>query len=123
MKGNRITVRLSDTEMDRLREFCRETGTDISHAVTAALNAFLTPKAAIVASTGSPLRLFPPEEILKPVCKYFAWGNRDPRAELKRLFIEILACSFALKKIFPRTLGIREVYEALRPLCRHFGMD
>lgn len=123
MKGNRITVRLSDTEMGRLREFCRETQTDISHTVIDALNALLSPKEDTIPRTGPPARLFPPEQILTTIPKYLAWGSNDARPELKRQFAELLAISFALRRTFPRTPGIREVYEALRPLCRHFGMD
>jgi hypothetical protein len=122
MKG-RITVRLSDGEMERLRGFCRQTDTDISHAVIQALNALLSPKEDRTTRTGPPPHLFPPEQILTTIPKYLAWGSNDARPELKRQFAELLACSFALKRTFPRTPGIREVYEALRPLCRHFGMD
>jgi hypothetical protein len=124
MKGNRITVRLSDGEMERLRGFCRETDSDISHAVIQALNALLSSKEGATPSTEAPARLFPPEEILTAICKYLAWGgDMDPRVELKRQFIEILACTFALTKLFPRDKGIQKLYLALRPLCPYFGMD
>jgi hypothetical protein len=123
MKSNRITIRLSDEEMGRLREFRRESQTDISHAVIQALNALLSPKEDAAPRTGAPPHLFPPEQILTAIPKYLAWGSNDARPELKRQLIEILACSYALKRIFSRTPGIREIYEALRPLCRYFGMD
>ena len=124
MRGNRITIRLSDEEMERLRGFCHKTGVDMSHAVTQALNVLLSPKEDATPITEAPARLFPPEEILTAVCKYFAWGgDMDPRVELKRQFIEVLACAFALMKLFPRDKGIQKLYQALRPLCPQFGMD
>ena len=123
MDKKRITVRLSDGEIARLKQACGDTGQNTTDIVHQALDAFLGPDAGIAPKTGPAARQYPPEEILTPVRKYFAWGAGDPRAELKHQFTEILACSFALKRTFPRTAGIREVYEALRPLCRHFGMD
>jgi hypothetical protein len=109
--------------MERLRGFCHKTGVDMSHAVTQALNVLLSPKEDATPITEAPARLFPPEQILTTIPKYLAWGSNDARPELKRQFAELLACSFALKRTFPRTPGIGEVYEALRPLCRFFGMD
>lgn len=117
-------MRLSDDLSGRLQEFCREANTDTSHAVNRALEAFFTSREDVVASTRPPARVFPPEEILTAVCKYFAWGgDMDPRVELKRQFIEVLACAFALAKLFPRDEAIQELYQALRPLCPLFGMD
>ena len=123
MGGNRITVRLSDGQMARLEAHCRETDTNVTDIVHHALDAFLTPKAGVIPSTGIPARSFPPDEILTAIPKYLGWGSNDARPELRRLFTELLTCSFVLKRTFPRTPGIREVYEALRPLCRYFGMD
>ena len=116
-------MRLSDDLSGCLREFCRQSGTDTSHAVNQALNAFLAPKVGAT-SAETLARLFPPEEILTTVCKYLAWGgDMNPRAELKRQFIEILACTFALKRVFPRDTSVQMLYQALRPLCPYFGMD
>jgi hypothetical protein len=124
MRRSRISVRLSDSQLEHLEANCRETERTITDIVHQALDAFLTPKAGIADSTGPPPRLFPPEEILTAVCKYFAWGgDMDPRAELKRQFIEVLACAFALTKVFPRDKAIQRLYLALRPLCPYFGMD
>ena len=123
MKENRITVRLSDAQIARLKRSCGETGQNITAIVHQALDEFLGPDAGSAPTTGPAAHLYPPEEILTAVRKYFGWGDGDPRVELKRQFTEILACSYALKKTFPRTAGIGEVYEALRPLCQHFGMD
>lgn len=123
MTGNRISVRLSDSQIARLQRSCGEANNNISDVVRKALDVFLSPDAGAAPIIGAPSRLYPPEEILTAVRKYFAWGAGDPRAELRRQFTEILACSYALKKTFPRAAGIREVYEALRPLCQHFGMD
>jgi hypothetical protein len=123
MAGNRICVRLSDSQNERLKLSCGETGQNVTDIVRQALDAFLGPDAGSAPTTGPAAHLYPPEEILTAIRKYFAWGDGDPRAELKRQFTEILACAYALKKTFPRTAGIREVYEALRPLCQHFGID
>jgi hypothetical protein len=123
MAGNRICVRLSDSQIARLRQACGDTHQNTTDIVRRALDEFLNPEAGLAPTTGRAIRLHPPEQILKPVCKYFAWGDGDPRAELKRQFTEILACSYALKKTFPRTVGIRELYESLRSLSQHFGMD
>ena len=123
MNGNRISVRLSDGQIARLKQVCGHAGQTTTDIVHQALDAFLGPDTDSVPKVRPAPRLYPPEEILTAVRKYFAWGAGDPRAELKRQFTEILACSFALKRTFPRTPGIRELYEVLRPLCRHFGMD
>jgi hypothetical protein len=124
MKDNRITVRLSDSQIARLQQACGDTRQNTTDIVRQALDEFLNPEAGLAPlTTGRATRLHPPEQILTAVRKYFAWGSGDARLELKRQFTEILACSYALKKTFPRTAGIREVYEALRPLCRHFGID
>ena len=123
MPRNRITVRLSDGQISRLRLSCSETGQNITDIVHQALDAFFGPVARLGPKTGPAAHLYPPEEILTPVRKYFAWGAGDPRAELKRQFTEILACSYALRKTFPRTAGISELYVVLRSLCCHFGVE
>jgi hypothetical protein len=120
---NRISVRLSDGQIARLRQACGDTGHNITDIIHQALDAFLSPDADLAPTTGPAAHLYPPEAILTAVRKYFAWGAGDPRVELRRQFAEILACSYALKRTFPRTLGIGEVYAALRPLCKFFGMD
>ena len=124
MSGSRISVRPSDSQVAQLEACCRETERTVTDIVHQALDAFLTPKGGIADSTGPPARLFPPEEILTDVFKYLAWGgDMDPRVELRRQFIEVLACTFALKKLFPRDKCIQTLYQALRPLCPQFGMD
>jgi hypothetical protein len=123
MAGTRISVRLSDSQNERLKQSCGDTGQNVTDIVHQALDAFLNPEAGLAPTTEPPARLFPPDQILTAIPKYLGWGNGDARLELKRQFIEILACSFALKKTFPRTAGIRQLYEALRLLCQHFGMD
>jgi len=123
MTGNRISVRLSDAQIERLKLSCGEANNNISDVVRKALGVFLSPDAGAAPITGAPSRLYPPEEILKAIPKYLAWGSGDARMELQRLFSELLACSFALKRTFPRTQGIKALYEALRPLCPFFGMD
>jgi hypothetical protein len=123
MAGTRICVRLSDSQNERLKQSCGDTDQNVTDIVRQALDAFLSPEAGLTPITASPARLFPPEQILTAVRKYFAWGSGDARLELKRQFTEILACSYALKKTFPRTVGIRELYESLRSLSQHFGMD
>jgi hypothetical protein len=107
MARNRISVRLSDRQIARLKRSCGETGQNITGIVHQALDALLGPEAGLAPTTGRAAHLYPPEEILTAVRKYFAWGAGDPRAEPKRQFTEILACSYALRKTFPRTAGIR----------------
>jgi hypothetical protein len=123
MNGNRISVRLSDSQIARLTRSCDETGRNITDIVHQALDAFLAAESGSAPNNEPSVRLYPPDEILGAIPKYLGWGSGDPRLELKRQFAELLAITFALKKTFPRTAGIRELYEALRPLCRHFGMD
>jgi hypothetical protein len=123
MARNRITVRLSDGQIARLTQTCSGTGQNITDIIHQSLDAFLGPDAELALRTGPSAHLYPPEEILTAVRKYFAWGAGDPRAELKRQFTEILACSYALRKTFPRTAGISELYVLLRSLCCHFGME
>jgi hypothetical protein len=112
----RISVRLPYVQMDRVQEFCEDTGHDISHVVRQALDAFLARKSGTASNSGPPKRLSPPQAIIPLTVPYRAWGNGDARQELRSLFTQLLAASFALKELYPRTKGIREVYEALLPL-------
>ena len=70
MAKNRITVRLSDGQNERLQRSCRETGQNITEIVHQALDGFIGPEAGLAPVTGSPARLFPPEQILTAVWKY-----------------------------------------------------
>lgn len=121
MNGSRISVRLSAERIERVQRVCKESGQDVSHIVRQALDAFLPPESG--SSSACPRRLSPPEKIIPAVAKYRAWGRGDPRVELRHLFAELLAASFACKQLYPRTKGIAEGYQGLLGLCEFFGLD
>jgi hypothetical protein len=114
--SRRISVRLNDERLERLEKLCRETGIDVSQVVREALDAFFASRSGMESSSGPSRRLSPPAEIIPLTTAYFASAAGNARAELRRLFIQLLAASFALKQLYPRTKGIKEVYEALLPL-------
>jgi hypothetical protein len=116
LASRRISVRLNDEQSKRLEKLCAETGSDVSQAIRRALDAFLAPKSALEPNDGLPKRLSPPEEIIPLTTAYLAWAGGDARMELRTFFIKLLTASFALKGLYPRTKGIKEVYEALVPL-------
>jgi hypothetical protein len=116
MGARRISIRLNDDQSERLTKLCRETGNDVSQVVRQALDAFFAPQSGAGSDSGPPRRLSPPERIIPLTTSYLAYGNGDARKELRALFIQLLAASFALKDLYPRTKGIKEIYEALLPL-------
>jgi hypothetical protein len=122
-RERRISVRLPEVQMDRVQEFCEDTDHDISHVVRQSLDAFLAPKSGTASNSGPPKRLSPPQAIIPLTVPYRAWGNGDARRELRRLFTQLLAASFALKELYPHTKGPKEIYQAFIALSRHFGMD
>jgi hypothetical protein len=109
--------------MGLLQHYCEERNCDVSHVVRQALDTFLATDVGLAYRQDSPKRLTPPEAIMQPVGKYLAWGDGDPREELRRLYIEILAASFACRKLFPRTASVVNGYEGLLQLCRYFGLE
>jgi hypothetical protein len=115
-RSRRISVRLSDDEFRRVKEICCQDGSDVSYVVRQALNAFLTCKPAQGSNHGPPKRSAPPQGIISRTAPYLAWGSGDPRVRLRDLYAETLAASFALKELFPRTKGPKEIYQALLPL-------
>lgn len=112
----RISVRLNGDQSESLDRLCRETGSDVSQVVRQALDAFLVPKSGPESSSSPPKRLSPPEEIIPLTTAYLAWAGGDARTELRKFFVQLLTVSFALKGLYPRTKGIKEVYDALLPL-------
>ena len=112
----RISVRLRDDQLARLEKVCGETGKDVSQLVRQALDTFLFSKSDLESNSKPPRRSSPPAGIIPLTTAYLAYGNGDARKELKALFAQLLAISFALKDLYPRTRGIGEVYEALLPL-------
>jgi ribbon-helix-helix CopG family protein len=115
-EARRISVRLGAGQTGRLEELCRQTGCDISDVVRQALEAFLTCKSSTGPNNAPYPRLSPPAAIIPLTTSYRAYGNGDARKELKELFMQLLAAGFALKELYPRTKGPREIYEALLPL-------
>jgi predicted DNA-binding protein len=115
--SRRISVRLKDDQLARLEKVCEETGNDVSQLVRQALDAFMSTKSDMELNSGGPRRRSsPPAGIIPLTTAYLAYGNGDPRKELKALFVQLLAISFVLKDSYPRTKGIGEIYEALLPL-------
>jgi hypothetical protein len=104
--SQRITIRLPESHMGPLQQYCAERNCDVSHVVRQALDAFLTTHISPTTHHNPPKRLMPPEEIMQPVGKYFAWGDGDPREELRCLYTEVLAASYACRKLFPRSANV-----------------
>ncbi len=121
--SQRISVRLPENQMEPLHRYCQEKNCDVSHVVRLALDAILGTDVSPATHHNCPQRLTPPEEIMQPVRKYFAWGDGDPRDELRRLYIEVLAASYACRKLFPRIANVVNGYEGLLQLCRYFGLE
>jgi hypothetical protein len=119
--SRRITVRLSDDEFRRVEEFRCQDGSDISHVIRQALDAYLAPKSGETPNSGTPKRTTPPEAVFDMVPQYL--NHSDLRAERKRLFAHLLAVSFVAKKHWARTPGVVEAYEPLLQLCRYFGFE
>jgi hypothetical protein len=120
--SDRVSVRVGTERLERLQNRCREADCDISRLVRQCLDLFLGSEAASTAGA-VPRRLAPPEDIRPRLPKYLGWANGDLRVEHKRLFLELIAASFACKRFYPRTPGIVEGYEALLQLCSFFGVE
>jgi hypothetical protein len=121
--SQRITVRLLESQIGPLQQYCAESHRDVSHVVRQALDSFLATDMGPADHQISQKRITPPDEIMKPLRKYFAWGSGDLRAELCRLYIEVLAASYACRKLFPRTSNVISGYEGLLQLYRFFGLE
>jgi len=89
--SQRLSVRLSDREMDRLTQFCDKTGLTMTFAVEKALDVLLADPAEAEPIGTSSKRLAPPAQITSLMTKYRAWGRGDPREELYRLYTELAA--------------------------------
>ena len=123
-KLHRISVRLEDELWERLHTCAKEAEIVPSTVVRRALDGHLNNAAP--SGNGKALRpLAPPEEISPLLSKYWGWGDRsnDMRKERERLYRELLAASFACKKLFPLTPGLEEGYIELRHLAKLFGIQ
>ncbi len=118
----RISVRLSDGQLERLQRLCQQTGCDVSHLVRQALDTLLANGSASGLGEAPKRRLSPPERVFDLVPRYLGWVRGDLREERNRLFRELLAASFVTKKHYPRTAGVVEGYQALLQLCEFFGL-
>jgi hypothetical protein len=116
MSGSRISVRLTAAQKESLEACCRETERNVTDVVRLALDTFHTSKSDQPSIHGPARRLSPPAGIIPLTTRYRAYGNGDARKDLRELFTQLLAASFALKQLYPRTKGIKEIYEALLPL-------
>jgi hypothetical protein len=75
-RSRRISVRLSDVQMERLRQSCVATGHSVTHVVNEALDTFLATESGTRPS-GAPIRrMSPPEEITRFTSRYLALGER-----------------------------------------------
>jgi hypothetical protein len=54
---------------------------------------------------------------------FMGWGDGDLRKHRNVLFLELLAASYACKKLWPRTPGMMDGYEALLQLLGDFGVE
>jgi len=118
----RISVRLTETQIQRLEDLCLESGCEVSHLVRHAIDEFLKAKFGEPATGNDAKRLSPPEQIIPLTAQYRAWGRGDLRTELKTKFADLLALSFTCRDLYPRTTNVVEGYEALLKLHRHFGL-
>ncbi len=121
-RSRRNSVRLPDDRLERLQRLCQETGYDVSQLVRQALDALPASEPALAPNGVPPRRVSPPEEVFDLVPKYLGWGRGDLREERNRQFKQPLAVCFACKKLYPRTRGIIEGYEALLQICEFFGL-
>lgn len=121
--SRRISVRLEWAQWERLRTHCGLTQTDISHGVRRAIDTLLAAETGENAPNAVRKRLTPPEAVIDRSQFFVSWVRADLREERKRLFKDLLAASFACKKLWPRTPGILEGYEELLQLCEYFGFD
>ena len=121
--SRKISVRLKQEDSERLQEYCVQKEQNISRVVRHALDALLVQELNSGAAGTPPRRLSPPEQIGRLVPKYLAWGRGDLRQELNKLYAEVLAASFACKKLYPRTPSVLNGYKGLVQLCPLFGLD
>ena len=113
---SRLSVRLNAERSEHLERHCQATGDTVTRVICEALDAFLASGPASQANNTPSKRLSPPAAIIPLTTGYLASAGGDPRAQLRSLFTQLLAVSFASKQLFPRTKGPAEVYEALLPL-------
>ena len=121
--SKRISVRLKDAQRASLETYCQRTEQEKSFVVRKALIAFLDAQEQGAATVPKPRRLTPPQPVFDRYQRFMNWSNGDLRIERKRLFIDLLAASFACKKLWLRTPGIIEGYEELLQLCTYFGVE
>ena len=122
-RSHRVTIRLSDDEFRRVEEFRCQDGSDISSVFRRALDTFLPSRSDQTPSSGSPKRQSPPEAIFSIMGPYLAWAGGDLRKHRDKLYLELLACSFACKKLYPRSKGVLEGYEGLLQLRLYFEVE
>jgi len=123
MRGSpKVTIRLPNGQRERLEAFCPDSGSEVSHVIRQALDAFLPAELGAEANGKPPKRLSPPDEIIPLTTKYLAWGRGDLREQLNGQFAELLATAFASKKLYPHTPRVLEGYEKLLQLCQFFGI-
>ena len=116
MPKSRLSVRLNAERLEHLERHCQATGDTVTRVVWQALDAFLASNGASGPKSAPARRLSPPAAVIPLTTGYFASAGGDPRAQLRSLFTQLLAVSFASKQLFPRTKGPAEVYQALLPL-------
>ncbi len=119
MRGShRITIRLEADLYGSLVEYCQTTGNDLSFAVRQALGSHLRNAGAVQPGGASFTTFLPPEEIFRQAPRYLSW-NGDLRKEIRRQFIELLAEANVCVRHYPKTEGLRELYNALLSLSRY----
>jgi len=124
--ARRLSVRLSQSQLDRLRERCQQAGLDTSYVVRLALDAFLANDQGAAGSGSVPQRLHPPDAAIQRTGPYIAWGRGDRgdlRDKRRDLFLELVAAAFVCKNQWSRTPGVVEGYVGLLQLCKFFGVQ
>lgn len=121
--SRRISVRLNEQRMGRLEAYCKQIGCTPSDIVRLALDSYLGAEPGHRGNGAAQPRLAPPEAAMPFVPRFTGWGSGDVREYRNRLYLELLGCSFACKKLYPKTPNMVDGYIELRQLAGLFGVE
>jgi hypothetical protein len=108
----RITVRLPPALHERVRQYSKDAGIELSLVVRKALCQFLEGDASKVAASTEM-----PQEALSLIGLFQTWGS-DLREELRLRFLKLLAMSYITRKRWHRADWIRELHAGLLSLYK-----
>jgi len=121
--GKRITFRIENGDYERLSGRSRDTGLDCSYLIRRAIAEYLEgePRARDTKSEHVAPRAVLPAEAFALTPPFRGWPG-DLRAELKKRYMEMLALASITVAHWPRTKGIREVYDGLLELAHYLDI-